>query len=171
MSNSSKPKELIQNDDKWTVNSENIIKWPETLVKKVWRDQRVFKGEAYRNSLDLRSPQSLFLVQRSRSFNLYLLIFGLKIVTPILRALDIEEIYHHTPAVFLVVAEDDAAHSVLAGSVLLCYLASVYCRPSMSQHHLCKLLWGISPRSVRTSCFKSDIELGVILIKMVTQVM
>ena len=133
MSNSSKPKELIQNDDKWTVNSENIIKCPETLVKRVWLDQRVFKGEAYRNSLDLRSPQSLFLVQRSRSFNLYLLIFGLKIVTPILRALDIEEIYHHTPAFFLVVAEDDAAHSV-PEVPLLCYLASVYCRPSVSQH-------------------------------------
>ena len=146
MSNSSKPKELIQNDDKWTVNSENIIKWPETLVKREGLDQRVFKGDAYRNSLDLRSPQSLFLVQRSRSFNLYLLIFGLKIVTPILRALDIEEIYHHTPAVFLVVAEDDAAHSVPEVS-LLCYLASVYCRPSRSQHHLCKLLWGISPHS------------------------
>ena len=102
VSNSSKPKELIQNDDKWTVNSENIIKWPETLVKRVWRDQRVFKGEAYRNSLDLRSPQSLFLVQRSRSFNLYLFIFGLKIVTPILRALDIEEMLSpHTRAELL----------------------------------------------------------------------
>ena len=147
MSNSSKPKELIQNDDKWTVNSENIIKWPETLVKRVWRDQRVFKGEAYRNSLHLRSPQSLFLVQRSRSFNLYLLIFGLKIVTPILRALDIEEMLSpHTSSLSSGGWGRCRAFSTRS-SVSLYYLASVYCRPSMRQHHLCKLLWVILPRS------------------------
>ena len=143
----SNPKELIQNDDIWTVNFENIIKWPETLVKRVWRDQRIFKGGAYRNSLDLRSPQSLFLLQRSRSFNLYLLIFGLKIVTPILRALDIEEML--SPHISSLSSRGWGRCRTFStwSSVLLYYLASVYCRPSMPQHHLCNPLWRISPRS------------------------